>query len=309
MKNIGIVISIIAILISSITTLYFFEESSNLNYKLQKIKESQEEKVLTLNLKISKLNASLNKLNAEFNETILSQKSQIEYQQEKISNLSKSLNEFETELKSKIEWIKSNANIENVSEYTTTKNLIYKCVSDEINLGCISYLIFDKEGMKYIPDIKEGTNDTLYNLSEIYQHGGGDCEDLSLLFAATVRYAMDKYNLSKFNGWIDGNSMYKIYSTSTEYWYMKDAKEVDFQAKYVYVTCGEIYNQSSGHCIVSFCKNKINNASELYNCTNVEPQEYGKIVKIKGPISLYISSDDLCQSDTKIKCFSDFKVI
>ena len=308
-SNIAIAISILSLIISMAVFLYAIDiqnktnvEYSNLNSKIDDING----KITNINNKINQNSDDINQnsisiknLEEKFNTTIISQQSEIK-------SLTSDLEKYNAELSNKLSWISSNVNIKNFSEYSTEKSLLNKCVGTEINLGCVWYVIHDKLGMKYIDDSVFNTTDTLFNLSEIYNHGGGDCEDLSLLFSASVRYLMNKYNTNEFNAWTDGNEKYIIYSTSNTEYYMSNANEKHFKANYLYVTCFE-KSSMIGHCIVSFCREKVRNYTDLYNCTNVEPQDYGKLTNV-GPIWLYISSNDLCMPiNNKTKCFTDFE--
>ena len=312
MDNIAIAVSIISILIAISSFAYAFELKEELNNNINNLNlkfNSMNSKIMSLNNtiyknsnKINKNSEKINNLDERFNSTIVSQ-------QGEIKSLTSDLEKFNAELSDKLSWISEDASVANFSEYSNERSLLNKCVGSEINLGCVWYVIHDKIGIKYIGDTEFNTTDTLFNLSEIYHHGGGDCEDLSLLFSASVRYLMNRYHLYDFNAWVPGNGKYAIYSTSDTTYYMPNADEKHFSAKYVYVTCFEKGSNGfyAGHCITSFCKEKVKNYMDLYNCTNIEPQEYGKFTSI-GPIWLYISSDDLCMPvDNNSKCLTDFK--
>ena len=308
-SNIAIAISILSLIISTTSILYTIEIQNKSNY----IYSNLNTRVSKLNGKIVNINNKVNQnynytnqnsiriknLEEKFNTTIISQRNEIQ-------NLTSDLEKYNSELSNKLSWISSDASIKNFSEYSNEKNLLSKCVGEEINLGCVWYVIHDRLGMKYINDSIFNTSDTLFNLSEIYNHKGGDCEDLSLLFSASIRYLMDKYNINKFNGWISGTGKYTIYSTSDRTYYISNANEKHFDARYLYITCFE-KSPKVGHCIVSFCKNKVRNYTDLYKCNNIEPQDYGGFTNI-GPIWLYISSNDLCMPvNNKTKCFTDFE--
>ncbi len=274
---------------------YSFYQISELNEKVDKLEikvNYLENQNGIMKNNISKLESKIDYLTSEFNTTIVQQK-------EQIIQLRSDLEKYDAELKNRLQWIKSNSEIGNLSEYNYEKSLLTNCVKyDRINLGCVWYVIHDKLDIHYINE----TKDRLYNLTEIYNRGGGDCEDLSLVFAASVRYLMNEYNITDFSAWKDGIGEFVIWREGNSYYYMPNAEEVRFNAKYVYVTCYEI-NATEGHCIVSFCKNKINNTEEISNCVQIEPQEYGKETKI-GKVWFYISSDNLCM---ETKCFTDFE--
>ena len=311
--NIAIIISFLSILISITSIVYAVNvqyevndkysnlnsEISNINYKILNVNNI----TLKNSEEINKNYKQIKNLENLFNITITSQQTEIQ-------NLTSDLEKYNSELSNKLSWIKANSNIENFSEYSEERNLLNKCVGSEINLGCVWHVIYDDLNIKYINDSTFHTNDTLFNLSEIYNHGGGDCEDLSLLFSASVRYLINKYDINEFNSWVPGNGKYEIYSTSDKIYYLLDANEKHFSAKYVYVTCfatnETIGIHNIGHCIVSFCNKKVDSYMDLYNCTEIEPQD-GGITSI-GPIWLYISSNNLCMPiDNKTKCFTDFK--
>ncbi len=278
-----------------IVVCYSFYQINHLNEKVNKLEikvNYLENQNGVMKSNISKLESKIDYLTSEFNTTIVQQK-------EQIIQLRSDLEKYDAELKDRLQWIKSNSEISNLSEYSSERNLLTKCVqSNQINLGCVWYVIHDKLNIHYINESK----DRLYNLTEIYERGGGDCEDLSLVFAASVRYLMNEYNITNFLSWKNGIGEFVIWREGDSYYYMPDAEETKFNARYVYVTCFEV-NATEGHCIVSFCKDKINTTNEINNCIQIEPQEYGKETKI-GKVWFYISSNNLCMED---KCFTDFE--
>ncbi len=300
MEKIALVIAIISLLLSIFVvfeTISLEDEIDVMKTQIHEleVKNSElENQTLKLQNQVDTLQNELNTLQDEFNSTIVSQ-------QIKIEKLMNNLQEYDAELKSRLQWISENSNIAPYEEFE--KSYLDKCVvNDEINLGCVWYVIHDIWGIEYKKDVGN-SNDTLYNLTEIYNRGGGDCEDLSLLFASTVRYLMEKEQTHRFVGWKEGNEKFVIYKTSSTEYYMPNAKAVHFIANRLYVTCYSL-NSSAGHCIVSFCENKTTNFSE---CINVEPQAYGEIKSI-GPLLLFISTNDLCMDvNGAIECFTDFE--
>ncbi len=299
-QHIALLLAIIALAFSIFSLNETLTSQEKLKKDIQELRlENQELQGEVYRLKqdlitnISELDSEISTLQNEFETTI-------QTQQQKLKELNQSLVEFEALLADRINWIKSNANISEVPYYEDTKTKLYKCYDGRINLGCLWFLLHDKEGIDYI---YEGKNDQLTNLSVIYQRKGGDCEDLSLLYAATVRYAMQKYG-NKFVAWKPGTGKFIIYSGDQYRYYMPNAEEFEFEASHVYVTC--YGSGEEGHCAVSFCEKEVTSVDELYNCTLIEPQSYGMLSEVEGKIWFYISADDLCMDVNETKCFSDF---
>lgn len=211
------------------------------------------------------------------------------------------LNNFQTTVARSISWFKRNSNIDDLSEYDEIKDLAMNCVtvntSCQINLTCL-YEVNRDYGFTYNYD----QGDQLKDLDDIHTLGGGDCEDLSLLFKAEYNYLVDQ---------------------CLEHVARKDviplASDQKINGNYMYILCGSfdpegVEENFGGHCLMAVTKHPIEQISDIYQslkeATLVEPQtgelvaemsntesitvfDNGMIPTTLHRVSLLITDDDL----------------
>ncbi len=284
----------------------------NITYKLNDLNK----KIISIKEKQNGLIKNLNKLNIEMEHFDKLNENKIKEIYSKINmiehNFSTKLNEFQkifnsliktkNLIENRIEWIKTNSKINKNIYYNIFSEIENNCLKDKtLNLPCVWFVLHKINGIKYIYD-QEG--DFLSSINSTLEQKGGDCEDLSLLFAAVIRSI--NFNNIKFLYEKNGTNSF-VYKG----WYIKnvDYKQLNGYNK-VYVVCGENF-KNEGHCVNAFCNKYFNKKESISSfikdsCVLLDPQTYCTKTKFK-KIYFVITSNDLCINYKKsYVCFSDW---
>lgn len=263
---------------------------------------------------LSEVSERIKLLEDEFNTTIIKQMKELETLEGEFQDLEGQLDRY-------FDWFKSNSRLD--SQLADELRTIEDCVGGTIRLPCIWFRDKDLFGIEYLHDSDIGKADLIQNISFTVERGGGDCEDLAMLFMAESNHLQNLYD-RRFEAWNyskDGN--YQVIGS----WWMKDAAAVEIPGKEVYVVC---YSSIGvGHCINAFCEDDIIPRIKrgeptdvlLNQCSLVEPENYGEFWWTSGnsiggfetrtPFlgwMIIISSEDLCADiNGTWKCFTNFR--
>lgn len=273
-------------------------------------KEQEINKLKTQSQDCEKLELNYQAMKQSFETMQKPEKCDTSTTQAEIDKLKDKLNDFELTVKKSMEWFTQNSNINNSEDYGEIKEQLLDCIKTDdelckINLECI-YETNKKNQFIYRYDHKlTGDHDKLKSLATIYEHKGGDCEDLSFLFKAEYNYLTGQcetqgYGLEKTKPYV--------------------AKGVDL-GPYMYVVCGAFDPQRtvsglSGHCVVAMTTEPITDSTNAYwkikDAILVEPQtgEYicllnnTRIIKVfntgQFPDTLFLIDFILTDDDFKI---------
>ena len=224
----------------------------------------------------------------------------------KYSNLVNDLNTFKTQIKSSMEWFKTNSKIDILKDTQkhTIKVSLNDCVicnskSCKIKLACINHKNNNVLRLEYSEDkIITNKKDKLQSLTSFIENRKGDCEDFSLLFSAQLRYIKnnliedDKKIIIEPIVFTDTTKKYFI-DKDKEWYYENGVEGIEFNDYiYPYVACGESYDPNSkqitGHCLNIVSKNEINDFNDLENidAIAIEPQTGQFIGKLNQDIEI-----------------------
>ncbi|MBN1169861.1 hypothetical protein JXA56_02460 [Candidatus Micrarchaeota archaeon] len=191
-----------------------------------------------------------------------------------------------------IQWFTENSRLPDIYKADRYASKVAKsCEKNNVlNLACVSFLMEKELGITY----KTETEDRLYSLAEIIERKGGDCEDYSLFFKATVS------NFEKFEAWDAGGGRYDIYRDNNEVWYYDNAHGISIEAENAYPVCyyfGSSGGVLLGHCVVMFTDKTISSSrdistEELRGSNLVEPQSGRYVGEIGGQFK--ICSEGVC---------------
>ena len=220
------------------------------------------------NQEIEDLEQELNQSQEDLEKTIniLSEaKDEIEEIREETKKIGEDINQS-------IQWFTENSELPDLYKADRYENKVRKGCENKgvLNLACVSFLMEEELGITY----KTDPGDKLYSLAEIIDRKGGDCEDYSLFFKATVK------DYEVFEAWEEGGGTYNIYEDEEQVWYYDDAHGVLIEGRNAYPVC-YYYGSSGGvllgHCVVMFTKRTISSADDistenLLGSKLVEPQ-------------------------------------
>jgi len=206
---------------------------------------------------------------------------------------------MEEEIAQSISWFTENAELPSVTKADRLVSFIEKGCMDEkrLNLACIAYLMEDEADIVYRSDPGQ---DRLYSIKEILDRKGGDCEDISLFFKATLS-ELERQDI-ELEAWTAGSGNYEVYldkDTSTR-WLIEGARGVDvgrMDEKEPYVACyfyGSDGYTKLGHCVIMLTNVSIEGPMDLTtgnlaDATFIEPQS-GQYMGRMG--SEYLSCED-----------------
>jgi hypothetical protein len=236
-------------------------------------------------------------------------KAKINVLQKDITAAAKLIDFYTATINESIQWFRENSNIKTVEDSRIRWQLKQHCIrmdpdTCKIRLGCFPFVNDYLNEIKYEPDILTGRADYLKNLSLILESKGGDCEDISLLFAAEYNYLAEeclknRYSRSQIRlySYIPDNILkYSIsYDEESEIkYFIPKAKSVDVSEgdNYIYIVCGTFAGQEFGHCVIAVSSSEIRNSQEVYSKLDraalIEPQNGMLIGYINdGSIRLY----------------------
>jgi len=216
-------------------------------------------------------------------------------QQGKMDEVSAKIDSYKNEINQSLSWFHSNGNLEGGRVSFLKSPLANHCFQVNegtctIRLPCLPFISEDQAGVTYISDYTtSGKADELQSLEQVLKNGGGDCEDLSMLFAAQLRYLLEECGKQGATVSLDAMKAdaYREYLIAYGWdWVYKgfSSRPVGFYS-HVYVVCGllpenyETYQagrQASGHCVAALANQAINSASDIYPVLSssilVEPQ-------------------------------------
>ncbi len=274
-----------------------------LSYNLSLLREELYNKYNVVKTTLEELNKLRNKIN-DLNTEIESKISQIYELNSQISKLEEDINLLNEKIKNKLIWIGMNSKID--SSNPIIEKIKNNCVeySTSLNLACVWYFLHEIYGIHYIYD----NNDQLASINETLNKKGGDCEDLSFLFAAVVRsiphenvkYLVDSVG-SKAIVYDDG--VYVYYIPNVSY------KEAVGYNK-IYVACGLDEEGTAGHCLNVICNTEFDKKISIKNfvyshCIIIEPQQYAHISLLKNLCFLITDKDICADNNGKNFCLSD----
>ena len=240
------------------------------------------------NQEIDELEQSLNESEEELEKTIniLSEaKNEIEEIKRETERIGENINQS-------IQWFTENSQLPDVYKADRYENKVRKGCEDKgiLNLACVAFLMEEELGITYRSD----PGDKLYSLVEIIDRKGGDCEDYSLFFKATVR------DYEGFEAWDEGGGKYEVYGDDQQIWYYDDAHGILIEGENAYPVCyyyGSGGGVLLGHCVVMFTDKTINSADDistenLIGSELVEPQSGKYVGRIGEQFS--ICSEGIC---------------
>jgi len=186
--------------------------------------------------------------------------------EEEISALKEETLDMAASISQSIAWFTDNAELPSTLKVDRFVSKAEKgCIDgDELNLGCVSYLMAEELDMEYKVD---PTGDRLYSLEEIVEREGGDCEDYSLFFKAVLNRLGDGLELE---AWEEGTGRYELYQDIDTHtiWYYDDAngKTIEGEDLNPYVAC-YYYDRSDhfwvGHCIIMLTEEEISSPGDI----------------------------------------------
>jgi hypothetical protein len=227
---------------------------------------------------------------AEASSTLAEKSDALSTVEGEVQNASAELDALEARLANRMAWFKQNADITPIPEYDRIRNaLIVNCIqirgsTCSIRLACLPF------SNEYISKIVYRTDeellgyaDVIQNLTSIYYHKGGDCEDISLLDIAELNY-LTGYCKEKtrtespdivFEAWVsDPGSMGEYiltYNPDREYYYTeRQAVLLPEEYKYYYMACGcfapdsGISPDACGHCTLAFTTKEVKSTADVY---------------------------------------------
>ena len=185
--------------------------------------------------------------------------------EEEISAIKDETEDMAERIEQSIDWFSSNSELPSTLKVDRFINKAEDgCIDgDELNLGCISYLMAEELEFSYKLD-PEG--DTLYSIDDIVERKGGDCEDYSLFFKAVLNHIGEDL---KLEAWEPGTGRYELYTdyeTQTIWYYDDtDGKKIHgdlnpYVACYYYDRYGEVW---IGHCIIMLTEQEIDSPDSI----------------------------------------------
>lgn len=210
---------------------------------------------------IEGLQRRLNESEKELEKT----KNMLSKAKEEISQIRYELQGIKAEIDDSIEWFRSNSVLPSTLKIDRfVKQIERSCKKNNIlKLACISYLMEDELGFSYKDD---PVGDKLYSIDEIISRKGGDCEDYSLFFKATLNRL--KGDRLEMEGWESGLEEYVVYEDvdSGRYWYYEMAKGIVFGSmdESNYDVACYFYDMSGvGHCAIMLTNQTIDSSTDL----------------------------------------------
>jgi len=297
------------------------QEVARLNTSLVNATEETaglESRLALLEAGFLKLENSLALLNLTFETKLLVQEAEL-------NRLTTEFAEMEDQLVWYFDWFGANSNLGSADAFTLSP-FLRECVTGVIKLPCVAMKNEKNLGLGYLDDLSIGRADFIQNVSFTLKRGGGDCEDLAVLFMAELNYLRSAYNLP-FETFVPAWDREYIIGGG---YYFPDAEAHSLQGSRVYVAC---YSQpTQGHCINAICSEDLvaviqrDRRADHINefCDFVEPQEYGILKVLTAEAGrtwlydgfnydpflgwrLFISSEDLCmETEAGWKCFTDY---
>ncbi|MBT4540121.1 hypothetical protein HOC35_01280 [Candidatus Woesearchaeota archaeon] len=201
------------------------------------------------------------------------------------------INVYQDEIEDSMEWVKDNSEIKNEKiEYYLRPGNCYKITEHtcRIKTGCFFFINKERLGLNYMYDyVTSNEVDQLQSIQEFLGNKGGDCEDYSLFYKAEFNYILDqclkngvdRFTIEAWQGSEDPEETYGVEYSNM--WYIQGGTDIDLEKGYIYpnIVCGYLYDfvrgSISGHCIIGFTKEKIENINDLELLNNaplIEPQ-------------------------------------
>ena len=252
---------------------------------------------------MNSLNSQLNDLDKE----ITSKTQQIVELNNEISDLQTNIDLLNEKIKNKLIWIGMNSKMNSNDEMIQKIENECEDDSDTLNLACVWYFLHEVYNIHYIYD----DNDQLASIEETLDKKGGDCEDLSFLFAAVVR-SIPHYNVKYLIDSVGDKAI--VYNDGKYIHYFPDRtykKAVGYNK--IYVACGLNSDGSGGHCLNVVCNREFDKNMPLKdfvanNCIVIEPQQYSHVSSLKN-LCFLITDKDICSdNDNKNFCLSDLLI-
>jgi hypothetical protein len=210
------------------------------------------------------------------------------------------LEQYEGQVQQSMSWFQANSTLDGHAEYNGIKReLEDKCMQVDgnqcrIKLGCLSF-VNQQNNLVYKEDTAVSQReDFLQSLGDIHAHGGGDCEDFSLLFKAQIAHLRSACgargaNDVRFQSFAPSPGD-KHYVEFGNQYYIEDTRDVDLPSdkQEVAMICGtmpaalfpdtisQTDAESFGHCLLGFSSAPLNAAADspefLRQSVMIEPQ-------------------------------------
>ena len=267
------------------------------------------EEISGLNSSVQNKIAEIENLQKELNESeedLEKTRGILSEARDEIADIRDETEELGDEIEQSIQWFTDNSELPDIFKTERLLGIIERrCEeSGNLRLACISYLMEDELGITYKTDIGE---DQLYSIQEIIDRKGGDCEDFSLFFKATIQSL--KTNDFELEAWASGGGRYDIYQDDDTVWYYEDAHAVEIgnlRSLNAYPVCYYYgYNATYllGHCVVMFTEKTISSPDDLttenlMDANFVEPQNGRYVGKMGAPFTM--CSEGNCEEEYAI---------